>query len=59
MKKVDLIVPILFVVALVAIFFFHGCQMDMVVTILAAVVVALATVARVVQNKKLKQLTVE
>ena len=48
MKKVDLIVPILFVVALVAIFFFHGCQMDMVITILAAVVVALAFIAVII-----------
>lgn len=56
MKYVDIAVTVLFVLALVVIYFFWGCELDMYITILAGIVVAVSALTAFVQNKKLNEL---
>ena len=57
MKYVDIGVSVLFIVALVVIYFFWGCHLDLYVTALAGVIVLVTAMVRFAQNKKLKELT--
>ena len=56
MKYVDIAVTMVYVLALVAIYFFWGCTWDIYVTILAGLVVIVSVYIGILQNKKLKQL---
>ena len=56
MKYVDIGVSVLFIVALVVIYFFWGCHLDLYVTILAGVVIAATGLTTYVQYKKMKDL---
>lgn len=52
----DWVVTGLMLIALVVIYFFWGCKMDLWVTILAAVIVIAGTVLLQMQNKKIKEM---
>ena len=56
MKYVDIGVSVLFIAALVVIYFFWGCHLDLYVTILAAVIIAVTGLTTYMQYKKLKEL---
>lgn len=56
MKYVDIGVSVLFIVALVVIYFFWGCHLDLYVTILAGVVIVATGLTTYVQYKKMKDL---
>jgi len=58
-KYLDLAVAVLYIVALVVISFFWGCHLDLYVTVLGAVILVATGAVRVIQNKKLKELTGE
>lgn len=59
MKKniFDIVAPILFVVALVIIYFFWGCQWDLYITILGVAVAVVFALIAYKKNKKIKELT--
>lgn len=59
MKFVDVGVSLLFVVALAVIYFFWGCHLDLYVTILALLILAVTGLTTYVQYKKLKDLETE
>ena len=56
MKYVDIAVTVIFVLALVVIYFFWGCTWDLYATILAGLVVIVSVLIGHSQNKKLKEL---
>lgn len=56
MKKLDIAVLVLYIVAMVVIYFFWKCSFDLWFTVIALVVVAIATVWMIVQHNKLKKL---
>ena len=56
MKYVDIGVSVLFITALVVIYFFWGCHLDLYVTVLAAIVIAVTGLTTYMQYKKLKDL---
>ena len=53
-KYVDLFITVLYIAALVIIYFFWGCKFDIYITILAAVVVVTNGVVCWTQSKKIK-----
>ena len=59
MKYVDIGISVLFIVALVVIYFFWGCKWDMYITILVSVIIVITGISKYVQYKKLKELTSE
>uniref|UniRef100_UPI0040572E7D hypothetical protein n=1 Tax=Acetatifactor sp. TaxID=1872090 RepID=UPI0040572E7D len=56
MKFIDIAVPVIFVLALVIIYFFWGCKLDLYVTVLAGIVVFVTVLTTYVQYKKIKEL---
>ena len=56
MKYVDIAVTIIFILALVVIYFFWGCTWDLYATILAGLVIVVSVLIGHLQNKKLKEL---
>ena len=56
MKYVDIAVTIIFILALVVIYFFWGCTWDLYATILAGLVIVVSVLIGHSQNKKLKEL---
>lgn len=56
MKFVDVAIPVAFVLALIVIYFFWGCKLDLYITVLAGVVVLVTVLTTYVQYKKLKEL---
>ncbi len=56
MKFVDIAIPVVFVLALIVIYFFWGCKLDLYITVLAGVVVLVTVLTTYVQYKKLKEL---
>lgn len=56
MKWIDIAVPALFVLALVVLYFFWGCHLDLYVTILAAVILGVTVLTTYIQYKKLDKL---
>ena len=59
MKYVDVAVSIIFVLALIVIYFFWGCKLDLYITLLAGVVIVITGISKYVQYKKIKELTSE
>lgn len=59
MKYVDIAVSVVFVLALVVIYFFWGCKLDLYVTVLAGIIIAASVAATYFQNKKIKELSTE
>lgn len=59
MKYVDIGVSVAFIVALLVIYFFWGCHLDLYVTILAAVVILVNALTGIVQYRKMKELKAE
>lgn len=59
MKYVDWSVSIVFILALVVIYFFWGCHLDLYVTALATVIIAVTSIVKFAQYKKIKELTTE
>lgn len=59
MKYVDIAVSVVFVLALVVIYFFWGCKLDLYVTVLTGIIIAASVAATYVQNKKIKELSQE
>lgn len=59
MKKniFDIVAPILFVIALVIIYFFWGCQWDLYITILGVVIAVVFALIACKKNKKIEELT--
>ncbi|MDD3139164.1 MAG: hypothetical protein PHX08_09360 [Lachnospiraceae bacterium] len=55
-KHLDSAVAIIFIAALVIIYFFWGCRLDLYVTILAALIIVLTGALRWKQNKKIDEL---
>ncbi len=56
MKKLDIAIKPLFVIALLVIYFFWKCEYDLIVTIIAGIVIAGASVLTYFQYKKLNEL---
>lgn len=56
MKYVDIAVSVVFVLALVVIYFFWGCKLDMYLTVLAGIIIAVSGITTYVQYKKLKEM---
>ena len=56
MKYVDIAVSVVFIIALVVIYFFWGCKLDMYLTVLAGIIIAVSGITTYVQYKKLKEL---
>lgn len=56
MKYFDIALTIVFILALVGIYFFWGCQWDLYATILAGVVIFVNVLVSYSQSKKLKVL---
>lgn len=54
MKYVDIAVSAVFVLALVVIYFFWGCEADLYIALLVGVVIAVSVATSHFQNKKLK-----
>lgn len=59
MKNVDRVITLVFIAALVIIYFFWGCRLDLYVTIAAGIILALAGMTTYLQNKKIKELEPE
>lgn len=59
MKYVDIGVSVLFIIALAVIYFFWGCHLDLYVTILALLILAVTGLTTYVQYRKLKELGTE
>lgn len=56
MKCIDITVPVLFVLALVVLYFFWGCHLDLYVTILAAIILGVTVLTTYIQYKKIDKL---
>lgn len=56
MKYLDMVVVAVFIVALVVLYFFWGCQLDPIVTAIAAVIAGISILTMHMQNKRLKEL---
>lgn len=56
MKTIDIIVAAVFLAALVVIYFFWGCNYDLIVTIIAGVVLIVTGIIAFSQERKLKEL---
>jgi len=56
MKYLDMAVVAVFIVALIVLYFFWGCQLDPIVTAIAAVVAGISILTMHMQNKRLKEL---
>ena len=56
MKYVDVAVSIIFVLALIVIYFFWGCKLDLYITILAGIIVIITTISKCLQFKQLKKM---
>ena len=59
MKYVDIAVSVVFIIALVVIYFFWGCKLDMYLTVLAGIIIAASGITTYVQYKKLNELDSE
>ena len=59
MKYVDIAVSAVFVLALVVIYFFWGCKLDLYVTVLVGIIIVASVAATYFQNKKIKELSTE
>lgn len=55
MKYVDIGVSVLFVIALVVIYFFWGCHLDLYVTVLAGLIIAVTVFTTYIQYKKIRE----
>ncbi len=55
MRHVDIAVSVLFILALVVIYFFWGCKLDPYVTALAVIIIAVTGLTTYLQHKKLKE----
>lgn len=55
MKYVDIGVSVLFVIALVVIYFFWGCHLDLYVTVLAGLIIAVTVLTTYIQYKKIRE----
>ena len=56
MKFVDVAVSIIFELALIVIYFFWGCKLDLYITLLAGVVIVITGISKYVQYKRIKKL---
>lgn len=56
MKYIDIAVPVIFIFALIVIYFFWGCQLDLYITVLAGIVVAVTALTTYLQTKKIEEL---
>ena len=55
MKYVDIAVSVVFIIALVVIYFFWGCKLDMYLTVLAGIIIVASGITTYVQYKKLNE----
>lgn len=56
MRMIDIAVTLIFIAALVVIYFFWGCEWDLVVTLIAAAIVVVAGFIAHSQHKKISEL---
>ena len=56
MKYVDIAVTVIFIIALVGIYFFWGCTWDLYATVLPVLIILVSVIIGFVQNKKMKEL---
>lgn len=56
MKKIDITALAAFVLALVILSFFWGCEYDPVVTALGGIIILVSAITAYLQNKKIKEL---
>lgn len=56
MKVLDIAIPVVFILALIIIYLFWGCHLDMYITVLAGIVVFVTVLTTYVQHKKIKEL---
>jgi len=57
MKKVDISVMVLYIVALIVLSFFWGCHYDPIVTAFGGIIVVVSALATYIQYKKIKELS--
>lgn len=55
MKYVDIAVTVIFILALVVIYFFWGCEWDLYATILIGIVITVSVLIGHAQNKKINE----
>ncbi len=56
MKVMDIAVPVIFVLALIVIYLFWGCKLDLYITVLAGIVVLVTVLTTYMQYKKINEL---
>lgn len=56
MKVIDIAVPVIFVLALIVIYLFWGCKLDLYITVLAGIVVLVTVLTTYMQYKKINEL---
>ena len=56
MKYIDIAVTVIFIVAMIVIYFFWKCKWDLVVAVVAGIVVIIAGIVGYRQHKKIKEL---
>lgn len=56
MKFLDIAVPTIFILALIVIYFFWGCKLDLYMTVLAGLVIIVTVLTTYLQHKKIKEL---
>lgn len=56
MKFLDIAVPVIFILVLVAIYFLWDCHMDKYITALAGIVAFVTVLTTYIQHKKIKEL---
>lgn len=59
MKFIDIAVSVVFVLAIIVIYFFWGCKWDIYATILAVIIFVVTGIVRYKQYKEIKELMVE
>lgn len=59
MKYIDIAVTVIFIIAMIVIYFFWKCKWDLIVAIIAGAVVVIAGVIAYLQHKKIKKLEKE
>ncbi len=59
MKYVDIAVSVIFILALIVIYFFWGCKWDIYATILALIILLVTSIITYKQYKEIKKLEAE
>lgn len=56
-SKLDVIIPIFFLIALIVLYFHWECKWDLYITVLAVLLLAVSCITKIVQYREIKRLT--